>query len=333
MRGSDATANQVSKARTFYSWIVVLAALQVVASRLTPALPPQGRSQPYVISRQVNLVLVPVTVRDRKGQFVSGLNESNFRVYQDGQLQKISLFRSEDIPVTTGLVVDHSTSMRAKRAEVIAGALAFVRASNPEGKGFVINFSNRPIFGLPADIAFSSNLNQLEVALSSSPASGRTALYDALAAALQHLQESQSDKKVLLLISDGGDNASQYDFAQVLEMAQSANAIIYTVGLFDEDSADQNPKVLRKLAKETGGESYFPSSPAEVVSTCQEIAADIRHQYNLAYSPADDVRSGYHRIHVVVTAPGRGRLSVRSRAGYFFPPPTSHQSAGRKGGG
>jgi Ca-activated chloride channel homolog len=182
--------------------------------------------------------------------------------------------------------------MRANGNEVMAGALAFIRAGNPQGTGFVVNFSNEAIFGLPEDLPFSSNLRQMEVALSAAPISGATAMYDALAAALQHLQLGQSDKKVLLLISDGGDNASEHHFAQVFRMAQSANTIIYTIGLFDQDSAGNNagnnPKVLKKLASETGGEAYFPGSAAEVVSLCEDIARDIRHQYDLAYKPPEN---------------------------------------------
>ena len=300
---------------------MILCGIQLIPFQPAFAVPVQQSSKPYVISSQVTLVLVPVTVRDRNGQFVSDLDQSNFRFYH-GNLQQISLFRNEDVPVTVGLVVDRRASMRAKGNEVMAGALAFIRASNPQGTGFVVNFSNEAIFGLPEDLPFSSNLRQMEVALSAAPMSGATAMYDALAAALQHLQLSQSDKKVLLLISDGGDNASEHNFAQVLRMAQSANTIIYTIGLFDEDSAGNagnNPKVLKKLASETGGEAYFPGSAAEVVSLCEDIARDIRHQNDLAYKPPENGRGGYHRIHVNVSALYRGKLSVRSRIGYFFP--------------
>jgi Ca-activated chloride channel family protein len=314
-----APGGRLSKAQTSWWFGVFLCGIQLIAFQSTSAVQPQQASKPYVISSEVTLVLVPVTVRDREGQFVSDLNQSNFRLYQDGKPQQISLFRNEDVPVTVGLVVDHSASMRAKSNEVMAGALAFIRASNPQSKGFVINFSNEVIFGLPDDVPFTNDPQQMEMALSTAPMSGATALYDALAAALQHLQGGQSDKKVLLLISDGGDNASEHTFGQILRMAQSGNATIYTIGLFDDDSADQNPRVLRKLANETGGESYFPNSASEVVSICQNIAADIRHQYDLAYTPLENERGGYHKIHVTVTAPERRKLFVRSRIGYFFP--------------
>jgi VWFA-related protein len=291
-----------------------------------PALAGQGGSGGFVISKTLNLVELPVTVRDRKGRFISGLEQSNFGVYEAGQRQDITLFRSEDIPVSAGLVVDHSGSMGSKRDEVMEGAKAFVQAGNPQDREFVVNFSDAVTFGLPASVSFTSNLEDLRAALLSTPASGKTALYDAVAAALERLQSDHSARKVLVLISDGGDNASQHNFAQVLRMAQSASVVIYTIGLFEEYGADQNPKVLKKFSEETGGNAYFPNSAAEVVSVCQQIAADIRHQYTLGYSPPDSEKGGYRKVQVSATAPGRGKLSVRTRAGYFLPSKITAQS-------
>jgi Ca-activated chloride channel family protein len=296
----------------------------VYASFSAPSnLPAQDTSGPFTIKQQVNLVELPVTVRDHEGRFVSTLQMSNFRVYEDGRPQEITLFRNEDIPVTVGLVVDHSGSMAAKQLEVAEGAQAFVQASNPQDREFVVNFADEVSFGLRKDVAFTSNIDELRTALSSVSASGRTALYDAVAAALENIQNDSLDKKVLLLISDGGDNASKHNFAQVLRMAQTLNVIIYSIGLFDQYSADQNPKVLKKLSEETGGYAYFPTSYSEVISVCRQIADDIRHQYTLTYSPTDLGRSGYRKIRVTVTAPNRGKLLVRTRAGYYFPAPTS----------
>jgi Ca-activated chloride channel family protein len=307
---------------------LLLAAFPQTSSRLPlSAFAAQDGSSHYVISEDVNLVVLPVTVRERNGRFVSGLNVSNFQVYEDGKLQKVTLFRDEDVPVTVGLVVDHSGSMAAKQLEVIEGAQAFVQASNPQDREFVVNFNSTVSFPLPENVAFTSNPDVLRAALSTPSASGKTALYDALAAAMEHFQNGDADKRVLLLISDGGDNASKNSFSQVFQMTQTANVMIYAIGLFDEHSADQNPKVLKKLAEETGGQAYFPTSLAQIVSVCREIAAEIRHQYTLGYSPADSGRSGYRKIHVSVTAPGRGKLSVRTRTGYFSPPQRPSQTA------
>jgi VWFA-related protein len=309
-----------------YTSLLLAISFQPSSRASLPALAGQGGSGGFVISKTLNLVELPVTVRDRKGRFISGLEQSNFGVYEAGQRQDITLFRSEDIPVSAGLVVDHSGSMGSKRDEVMEGAKAFVQAGNPQDREFVVNFSDAVTFGLPTSVPFTSNLEDLRAALLSTPASGKTALYDAVAAALERLQSDHSARKVLVIISDGGDNASQHNFAQVLRMAQSASVVIYTIGLFEEYGADQNPKVLKKFSEETGGNAYFPNSAAEVVSVCQQIAADIRHQYTLGYSPPDSEKGGYRKVQVSATAPGRGKLSVRTRAGYFLPSKITAQS-------
>jgi Ca-activated chloride channel family protein len=290
----------------------------------------QQSNQPFVISKDVDLVLLPVTVRDAKGRFVSGLDASDFQVYENGQPQKISLFRSEDVPVTVGLVVDHSGSMVAWRDQVIEGARAFVQAGNTQDEEFVVNFGNAAEFALPPRLPFTNNVDELQAALSVPYASGKTALYDALAAALQHIQEDKPSKKVLLLISDGGDNASEHTFAQVLRMAQTANVLIYAIGLLDEHSADQNPAVLRKFAAATGGESYFPGSAAELISDCRLIAGNIRHQYTLGYNPANDGNGGFRKVRVHVSARGRGKLLVKTRSGYFLPSATAGQAGAKR---
>jgi Ca-activated chloride channel homolog len=280
--------------------------------------PAQDSSRPYVISKNVNLVVVPVVVNDKNGRFVSRLDASNFRVYENGRMQQITLFRDEDIPVTAGLVVDNSGSMAAWRPQVIEGAKAFVQLSNQQDREFVVNFTNTVTLGLPPNVPFTNNVDMLGRALSGASSGGTTALYDATTVALHHLQADDHEKKVLILISDGGDNASRHNFDQVLRMAQAVNVIIYAVGLLDENSADQNPGVLRKLAKQTGGQAYFPTSASDVVDVCKAIAADIRHQYTLGYNPQNEAQSGYQKIRVSVTARDRGKLSVRSRTGYFL---------------
>jgi VWFA-related protein len=271
----------------------------------------------------VNLVVLPVVVRDRQSHFVSGLEASNFQVREDGHPQTITLFRNEDIPVTVGLVVDHSGSMAARQLEVIEGAQAFVQASNAQDKEFVINFGDSVSLGLPKNVAFTNDVNILREALSTPYASGRTALFDAVLTAIKHLQQDDREKKVLILISDGGDSVSRHSFADVLRMAQSTGVVIYSIGLLDEHNADQNPKVLQKFAAATGGQAYFPNSFFEVIKVCREIAMDIRHQYTLGYSPPDSARPGYRKIYVSARASGHGKLFVRTRAGYFLLPKTS----------
>jgi VWFA-related protein len=254
---------------------------------------------------------------------VSGLSKDDFRIYEDGVLQNIRYFSHDDIPIAAGIVVDNSASMAPKRDDVIAAALAFVRSSNPQDQMFVVNFNDHVSFGLPADVLFTNSHEQLQLALSGIRAIGETSLYDGVAAALDHLNLGNRDKKVLILISDGGDDASKHTMAQVIDMAQHSAAIIYTIGIFTGQDGDQNPSVLRRLAKETGGEAFFPESSNEITSICEEIARDIRSQYTLTYAPANALQdTRYRAIEVKASAPGRGRLSVRTRTGYFLPPST-----------
>jgi Ca-activated chloride channel family protein len=280
---------------------------------------PTGNHQDpdYRLSVDVNLVVLHATVRDRQGGFAAGLREQNFQVYEDGVPQHIRLFQHEDIPVTVGLVVDHSGSMRPKLREVTAAARTFVRFSNPEDQMFVVNFNEIVSMGLPAITRFSNDSAALGGAIWEAPAYGETALYDALVKALARLQEGRWDKKVLLVISDGGDDASSHNLAQVTNFAGRSSAIIYTIGIFDEADADRNPRVLRHLAQATGGGAFFPGQAGEVASICERIAREIRNQYTIGYVPTTVRKGVYRTIRVVARAEGRDKLFVRTRAGYI----------------
>ncbi len=298
--------------------IVWLALVATAAGQqdLSPA-----NDQPAHISVDVDLVVLLATVTDRHGQLVTDLTENNFQVYEDGVLQQIRLFRHEDVPVAVGLVVDHSGSMQRKLAEVSAAARIFVHSSNPADQIFVVNFNEKVTFGLPSAIQFSHDATELESAILTAPAGGKTALYDAIAEALEQLKASTLDKKVLIVISDGGDNASTHTLNQVLNLADQSNAIIYTIGIYDEDDPDRNPRVLSRLARTTGGQAFFPGKVSAVVDICTRIARDIRNQYTIGYVPTNPIRNGgYRAIRVVAHAPGRGRLFVRTRTGYIAQP-------------
>lgn len=273
---------------------------------------------PYQLSVNVNLVLLHAAVRDRKGAPVSDLGERDFQVYEDGVPQTIRLFRNEDVPVTVGLVVDHSGSMRSKLADVIAAARTFVQSSSPEDEMFVINFNEKVALGLPPGVSFTNRPAELARAISDAPATGQTALYDAVVRAQSRLQAGSREKKVLLVISDGGDNTSTHTQTDVLNLAGRLSSLVYTIGIFDAEDPDRNPEVLKRLAQATGGEAYFPKEHAEVVTVCERIAHDIRHQYTLGYVSASAVRPGSWRtIRVVARPPGKDRLTVRTRSGYF----------------
>ena len=287
-----------------------------MASLLLVCIPLSG-GQDDRISVDVNLVVLHATVTDQHGRLVSDLGEQEFQVYENGVRQQITLFKHEDVPVTAGLLVDHSGSMKRKLHEVSAAAKAFVQASNPDDEMFVVNFNEHVESGLPDTVRFTSDPGKLEQAISRAPATGMTALYDAIAVALRHLQSGSREKKVLVAISDGGDNASVHKLPQILKFAEQSSAIIYTVGIFDEDDTDRNPTVLKKLASATGGIAFFPKELNEVTGICTRIAKDIRNQYTIGYAPAEPAKPGeYRTIRVTASAPHHGKLSVRTRAGY-----------------
>lgn len=272
---------------------------------------------PYQISVNVDFVVLNATVRDGKGRFATDLSEQDFQVYEDGARQTIRLFRHEDIPVTVGLVVDHSGSMRPKLADVIAAARTFVQSSSPDDQMFVVNFNEKVALGLPDNLPFSNRPEDLGSAIANAPTTGRTALYDAVFEARKHLQTGSREKKVLIVISDGGDNASRHSQAEVLKMAEQSTTLVYTIGIFDESDPDRNPHVLRRLAGVTGGEAFFPSEYGEVVAICERIARDIRNQYTIGYLSTSAARPGaFLSIRVAAGAAGHGKLSVRARSGY-----------------
>ena len=277
-------------------------------------------SNDYTLRVDADLVILSATVLDRHNALVSGLNKEDFQIYEDHVLQQIKDFSHEDLPVTAGLVIDNSGSMASKRADVIAAALLFARSSNPRDQMFVVNFNENVSFGLPAGVPFTDMPDQLQLGLSNIHAIGETALYDAIAVAIDHLQTGNNDKKVLILISDGGDNASKHSLPQIIEMARHSGAIIYTIDILNEQDGDQNPGVLKRFAKETGGEAFFPESSKELALICEGIARDIRNQYTLAYVPKILKQNGeYRAIDVKVSSPRRGHLSARTRLGYFVP--------------
>ena len=333
MRGREFFGAGVGSRKESASTNRCLVALFLLLVQPTVARPPEDRpsqGDQGTIRVNVDLVVLHATVQNRRDTLVSGLGKEDFQVYEDGVLQEIKFFSHEDIPVTVGLVVDNSGSMIPKRREVIAAALAFARSSHPEDQMFVVNFNENVSFGLANDTPFTDKEAQLEAALSRIAADGMTALYDAVAAALEHLKKGNRDKKVLIVISDGADNASKHNLAEIMAMAEQSDAIIYTLGLFQQEDPDRNPRVLRRLARATGGEAFLPGSVKHVVPICERIARDIRNQYTIAYVPANRKQDGTYRgIQVKAGAPGRERLTVRARAGYYTSMKPQPMPAGR----
>ena len=281
----------------------------------------QPPSQPFAITVNVDLVVMHATVEDKNGRLISDLQGENFTIHEDGVKQSIRLFRYEDTPVTAGLVVDHSGSMRGKLGQVVIAARAFVKSSSPEDEMFVVNFNDKVQLGLPAEMRFSNRPEELAGAIANTATEGQTALYDALVAGLLHVQSGHREKRVLVVISDGTDNASVHTLAQTLRLAIQSNAVVYTIGIFDEADPDRNPAVLRRLAKATGGQAFFPQKKDELVAIGEQIAREIRHQYTLGYFSSGTAPAGTYRSLRVASAAGRySKLSVRTRAGYITGP-------------
>jgi VWFA-related protein len=294
-----------------------LALALAVSTGSTSGAAPQGADRPVFLSVQTDLVTLPVTVVDGHGGFVGGLVQSDFTVYDNDERRAIEFFTSEELPATVGLVVDSSGSMRSRRDAVTAAGVAFAESIHPLDELFTVNFNETVWPGLAPDIPFTRDRDQLRTALAAAPAAGMTALYDAIDCALDHVQLGTRDRKALIVVSDGGDNASAHALAEVLEHARRADVLIYAVILADPDNREANPRTLKKLARETGGEAFTARHPAEVTTRFAQVAREIRSGYTLGFLPAETADAGYRTIRVVANPGDRRQLIVRTRAGYY----------------
>ena len=273
---------------------------------------------PFRISAGVDLVVLELAVVDRKGHFIEDLPREAFQVFENGRPQETEFFSHEDLPVTIGLVIDSSGSMRAKRREVILSSLAFAGASNPQDEMFVVKFSDTVEFGLPPETPFAHGAGQLRPALLGINCAGQTALYDAVVQALDHLGRGRHERKALLIVSDGGDNRSTITLPDLLERVRRASATIHAISLYDEVSRERNLKVLKDICAASGGEYYTPADVDETGTICRRIARDLRTQYIIGYRPQDVGNdTAYRHIKVSVKVPGRHDLVVRTREGYY----------------
>jgi Ca-activated chloride channel family protein len=283
-------------------------------SQSAPALPPMGPA----IAIKTKLVVLPVRVLDANGAFVTGLSLDNFRVFEDGRLQRISLFQREDTPVSVGLVVDHSRSMGPKLAEVAAAIFSFAQSSNPQDEMFVVDFNDSVSIEQPGGTPFTHEPSELASAISAVSANGQTALYDAVIEGLNHLRLAHGDKKALVIVSDGGDNASKHTYAEVLALARRSQTAIYAIGLIGApNEAEQDPRILQRLCNDTGGMAFFPEARQTVAAVTARIAGALREQYTLGFVPYETGnRQSFRKLKLQVSAPGRGKLRVQTRPGY-----------------
>ena len=291
----------------------------------------QGQEVP-VFKADSELVVLHVTVKDRNGAYVAGLPREAFGVVEDGRAQTVRLLTDTDTPVTVGLLIDSSASMQPIRHLVIAGATVFAEASHPRDEVFALAFNETVTPALLPGAPFTSDSTVLRAALERSVnGRGRTALYDAISIGVDYLSGGSRERKVLIVLSDGGDNASRATRDEAVRKAQASHAVIYTIALVDPGSRDANPKLLEELAQASGGQSFRPERPREIADALRQIARDIRHTYTVGYTPTNTARDGaFRNLRVVVTAP-RGRpLVVRSRRGYVAGKGEGGEGAGRK---
>jgi Ca-activated chloride channel homolog len=268
-------------------------------------------------SARSELVILDVAVTDDRGGFVGGLPATSFRVLEEGRPQTISFFAEQDAPATVGLLIDSSGSMLANRERMIAGITSLAEASNPDDEFLPLVFNERVTYVLPPDSTFTSDPRELKDALTNSLAVvGKTAFHDALAEAIDSLAKGSHERRVVIVLSDGGDNASQLSFDEILKQVQASNVVIYTIALIDPLSIGHNPGALRRLAKETGGLSFEPKRRGQIDKAFRAIAADIRSRYTLAYEPSDTSSGIVKHVRVVVQAPDRKDVKVRTRTGY-----------------
>ena len=272
----------------------------------------------FTISVDVDVALFNLTVLDNHGKTVTGLTADDFRIYEDGREQKVKIFQPEDSPATVGLVIDNSGSMGNKRSDVVTAGLAFANASHPDDEIFIVDFNHQAWLALPESIAFTGDPAELRKALLATRVEGTTALYDALHLALDHLKGGTLQRKALVLISDGADNASSTNFEAIQHMAEQSSATIYSVGIYDPFGKDRNPGVLKKLAKLTGGEAFFPHQASDLQNIWPRIAGSIRGQYTIGYLSDNNARDGAYRKVKIAAFDKRGKpLEVRTRSGYF----------------
>jgi VWFA-related protein len=265
-------------------------------------------------------VLLHATVVDKKGTFITDLKREAFRVFEDGVEQPIKVFKQEDVPVSLGLIIDNSGSMRPKRKRVEIAALQLVKASNPIDEVFIVNFNEDAYL----DVPLTSDIKKLEAGLTRIDSRGGTAFRDALSMSLDHVKDKgKKDKKVLLLITDGDDTASNdtNPLEKLLAKAQRTEVLIFAIGILNEErvrEAKRAKRALDMLARQSGGVAHFPETLEAVEAMAIAIAKEIRSQYIIAYSPTKPDEGAFHQVKLTVKAPGNP--TVRTRSGYYAKP-------------
>ena len=302
---------------------------QIKPAPPAPAAPP---AEPTVFRLDTRVVVCHATVVDKSGHLVTNLSKEAFTVLENGAKQEIRVFKREDLPVSMGIVIDNSGSMRNKIAQVKAASLALVQDSNHDDEVFVVNFNDTAYMDLPDGKEFTNNIKELETALARIDTRGGTAMRDAIQMSIEHLKKAHKDKKVLVVVTDGNDNSSLVGMDALMKAARQSGVVIYAVGLLTEEEhreAGRAKKALNDLTEATGGSVFYPKEVSEVDRIAHQVAHDIRNQYTIAYSPTNANMDGtFRQIKIIAKAPGSP--VVRTRTGYYATP-DSGSTAGKLG--
>jgi len=306
--------------RAFFALGLATAALIVSATldrspvvhAVASAQVPDGRTQ---FSSHSELVVLNVTVRDKGNRYLDGLEQEAFTVLENGHAQSVRFFLREDAPVTIGLIIDNSWTMQPIRDLVVAGAAAFADTSNPQDELFALAFNEEVHAALTADSPFTSESAVLRNALKNAlTARGRTAFYDAVARGLEYVERGQHERKVLVLVTDGSDNASLESFEHVLNSIHSSNVVVYAVAIVDPADASPAWKRMRAFADDSGGGLFHPNNVTQVKGVLQQIAQEIRHTYVMAYEPSTASADRSRKIRVQTRGAAGQTVTVRRRA-------------------
>jgi Ca-activated chloride channel homolog len=300
----------------------------VAAGILSAQTPQPVQDDAATFKLDTQLVPLYVSVVDKNGKMVTNIPQASFKVFENNVEQTLKIFNREDVPVSMGIIIDNSGSMREKRPKVAAAALELIKASNPQDEVFIVDFNDVAYLDAP----FTSNIKKLEQVLDRIDTRGGTAMRDAISMSIDYAKsEGKKSKKVLLVITDGNDNTSNETLEQLVRKARQSEVLIYSIGLLNDEEPREGraaKRALNELASASGGLSYYPKTLGEVESITPQIAHEIRNQYILAYSPTNTALDGSFRaIKVTVKAPGNP--TVRVRNGYYAspaPPPKPHKS-------
>jgi Ca-activated chloride channel family protein len=300
-------------------FLAVVSAAILAAQIPPPSQPPPPQDETPVFTLDARLVPLHVSVVDKNGKLITNLPQSAFKVFENNVEQPLKIFNREDVPVSMGIIIDNSGSMREKRPKVAAAALELIKESNPQDEVFIVDFNDVAYLDAP----FTNNIKKLEQVLDKIDTRGGTAMRDAISMSIDYAKtEGKKSKKVLLVITDGNDNTSNETLEQLVRKARQSEVLIYCIGLLNDEEpreARAAKRALNELAAASGGLAYYPKSLSEVESITPQIAHEIRNQYILAYTPLNAALDGSFRaIKVTVKAPGNP--TVRTRNGYFANP-------------